>query len=98
MEYFYKNTLWVIFPCLYNVFPFVIEKALNYNSNILSSDLKSMKNILENKVEYFKPNNIINIYDKIIKLKIKNNNYKKIFEENNIDNSYNSLKKLIESL
>lgn len=97
-SYFYENTLWVIFPFLYNVFPFEMERALNYNSNILSSNLKSIKNFFWDDIQYFNPNNISSIYEKVIKIKKKKNNYKDIFEKNKIDNTYNSLKKLIESL
>lgn len=97
-DFFYKETLWVIFPSLYSVFPFHITKALNYNSNILSSNLNSIKNIIWNQITYFNPNNISDIYKKIIWLKKQNNDYSNIFEENNINNTYKDLKNIIESV
>jgi hypothetical protein len=97
-DFLYENTLWVIFPFLYNIFPFEMEKALNYNSNILASDLQPINSILWKKVIYFNPNNISDIYNKIIKLEISKNNYEEIFENNKIDKTYEGLRKVIESL
>ena len=94
-DYFYKNSLWIIFPHLYNVFPFSLTKALNYKINILCSNLKNLKNIFWDKVEYFNPNNTSDIYKKIINLDKKNNNYSEIFEKNNIENSLEDLKNII---
>ena len=97
-DYFYKNSMWIILPHLYNVFPFSLTKALNYNINILSSDLKNLKNILWEKIEYFNPNNIEDIYNKLIKINKNDNNYSAIFEKNNISNSIEDLKKIIKEV
>jgi len=97
-EYFYKNSLWILLPDLYNVFPFSLNKALNYWINIIASNLKNLKNILWEKVIYMNSNNIENIYDTLIKVKQKNNNYSSIFEKNNIKNSIEDLKNIIKNV
>ena len=97
-KYFYKNTLWIIIPHLYNVFPFSINDALNNNTNILCSNLNNFKNIFWDKVKYFNPNNTNDIYEKIISIKKKNNNYSEIFEKNNIKESLENLSKIIKEL
>lgn len=94
-NYFYKNTLWVIFPFLYNVFPFYMDKALNYNSTIYSSDLEPIKKIMWNNVIYFNANNTLDIYKKITNNLKSINNYSEIFEVNNNENTYNKLSKII---
>ena len=94
-NYFYKNTLWVIYPHLYSIFPFSLDKALNSNSNIIASDLKTTKNIFKDKIDYFNPNNYLDIYEKIIKLEKKENNYNEIFVRYNINKTLEDLKKII---
>ncbi len=97
-DYFYKNSNWIILPHLYNVFPFSLSKALNYNINIFSSDLKNLKNILWEKIKYFNPNNLEDIYNKLIQINRQNNNYLEIFDNNNISNSIEDLKKIIKEV
>ncbi len=97
-RYFYKNTFWVIYPFLYAIFPFEMQTALKYNSNILASQLKSIKDIFWNKIKYFNPNNTSSIYEQIINMKKNPKNYKDIINKYKIDDSYEFLKKLIESI
>lgn len=97
-DYFYKNSLWLILPFLYNIFPFSANEALNHNTNIIASNLKNIKNIFWDKIEYFNETNTEDIYQKIINLKHKKNNYSEIFIENNIEKTTTDLKKIIESV
>ena len=97
-DYFYKNALWIIISHLYSVFPFSLNDALNNDTNILCSNLNNFKNILLNKVEYFNPNNTDDIYQKIISLKKKNNNYSDIFDKNNIKQAIQDLSEIIKDL
>jgi len=94
-EYFYKNSLWIILPDLYNVFPFSLNKALNYWINILASNINTLKKIFWNKIEFFNPNNFLDIYEKIINTKKQNNKYSTIFEKYNKEKSLEDLKNII---
>jgi len=97
-EYFYTNTLWILYPALYNVFPFSLNDALNYKTNILISDLKNIKKILWDNAIYFDPINIDDIYEKIINLTKNTLDYNEIFEKNSIEKSSNKLIKIIDSI
>ncbi len=90
-DYFYKNSLAIIFPHLYNVFPFSLTKALNYNTSIVSSNLDNMKIIFWDKIDYFNPNNIEDMYNTLIKIKKKTNDFSVIFKKNNIQKSLKDL-------
>ncbi len=94
-EFFYKNTLWIILPHLYNIFPFSLTEALKYKINILASNLNNLKNIFWYKIIYFNPNNTNDIYKKIISLKRKENNYNEIYKNNNISKTIEDLIKIV---
>ncbi len=94
-KYFYKNSLGVIYPVLYSIFPFFMEKSLNYNCNILSSNLKTIKDIFWDNIGYFNPNISDTILKSITKLKKKKNNYSKILEREWFDKSCETLIELI---
>ena len=93
---FYKNTLWVIFPSFYEPFPFRLTEPLYHNTKILSSDLKNIKAIFWENINYFSPisinsifeqvNNILEEWEKVV-------NYEKIKENYNKENT---IKQLIE--
>jgi len=98
IELFYKNSLWVIIPTFYEPFPFRLNNAIYYNSNIISSDLKSIKNIFWDKIKYFSPiytNSIYNIIlDTIENKKIKID-YSVILKKYNKENTVDKLLELI---
>jgi hypothetical protein len=68
---FYKNAIWTIFPSFYEPFPFRLTEPLYFNIPIIASDLKNIKNIFGNSINYFSPISTNDIYEKI-KLLIKN--------------------------
>ncbi len=91
----YKQSLWTIFPSFYEPFPFRLTEAVYLNSPILTSDLKNIKNIFKNSVNYFSPISINSIYENT--LKFINNNKNKI-DYSEVKNKYtkeNTIKKLI---
>jgi len=80
----YKQSIWVIFPSLYETFPFCLSDAIEYSVPILTSNIKSLEKIFWNSVKYFSPiskvdmikqiNNYIKNSDKIANYsELKNN-------------------------
>lgn len=96
---FYNESIAVIFPSLYEPFPFRLSEPLHFNSPIIASDLKNIKNIFWESIWYFSAISVNNIYENIknyLKLddKEKNKhiiNYAKIKEIYNINNTINQL-------
>ena len=76
----YKQSIWVIFPSLYETFPFCLSDAIRYNTKIIISNLKSLKNIFWDSVEYFSPISKIDMIKKINNY-IKNKNYSANYSE-----------------
>ena len=64
---FYKESMWVIFPSLYEPFPFRLSEPLHFNTPIISSDLKNIHNIFWNSLKYFSAISVNNIYENIKK-------------------------------
>lgn len=64
-QFFYKNALWVIFPSFYEPFPFKLNEALYFNTPIISSDLKNIKDIFWESIQYFSPISVNSIYSSI---------------------------------
>lgn len=97
---FYENSLWVIFPSLYESFPFSMEEAINFNSKIIASNIKNIKEIFWEKINYLNPTNTYDMYEKLINLsKSKNKtNYKEIFEEYSLTDTAKSLIKIIKEV
>lgn len=98
-KYLYKESLWVIFPSFYETFPFRLTEPLFFNTHILSSNLKKIQSIFNDKITYFSAISKNNIYE-TIKLFLKNGKKKKAnYDE--IKTKYvieNSVKQLIEIL
>jgi len=100
---FYDESFWVIFPSFYEPFPFRLSEPLHFNSPIIASDLKNIKNIFWDSLKYFSAISINNIYEKIHNYLIinkteKNNlekNYKKIKQEYSKENTIVQLLKII---
>lgn len=93
----YKNSLGIIFPPLYESFPFLLEDAINYNTPIISSNLKNIKNVFWDKIEYFNPTNNFDIYEKVIALtkNKKRPDFWDILNKYNISETYKELIKAI---
>lgn len=95
----YKNSIWVIFPSLYEPFPFMLTEPLYFNSPILSSNLKKIENIFWDKINYFSAISINSIYSEIenfLKSKNKKVDYSEIKEKYTIENSTKQLLEIID--
>ncbi len=92
---FFKHSLWVIYPVLYTVFPFMFSNAINYNSQIFSSNLENIKNIFWNKIIYFNQTDTKDIYNKIQKNQQNNIDYTNIIKEYNIQKTTEMLNNII---
>ena len=62
---FYKNSVWVVFPSFYEPFPFRLTEPLYFNKPIIASDLKNIKDIFWDKINYLSAISVNNIYDNI---------------------------------
>ena len=67
----YKKSLFYIFTSYSEVFGFTTLEALSFNIPILVSDTSALKEINGNTAEYFDPDNIIDIKEKLIKFYLK---------------------------
>ncbi len=97
---FYKNSIWTIFPSLYEPFPFKLTEPICFNSPILASDLENIKNIFSGLIDYMSPISSNNIYENLKTFIKKNNkktevNYKDIFNEYSKENSLKQLLEII---
>lgn len=54
-KYFYTQALGVVFPSLYEPFPFELSKAIAYNSPIVASNINSISKIFGDTITYFNP-------------------------------------------
>lgn len=86
---YYEQSIWVIFPSLYESFPFYLNEAVTFNSPIISSNYKSITNIFWDSISYFSP---IFESDMLKKLEdfIENKqevNYKELLENYSLENT-----------
>ena len=83
LKNFYKNSSFYVFTSYSEVFGFTTLEALSFNVPILVSNTSSLKEINENVAEYFDPDDINEIKEKLKKLNsIPKLNEKKIYEYN----------------
>lgn len=96
-ESYYKQSLWLIFPSIYETFPFELNTALTYDIPIISSNLDSIKNILWDNVEYYNalsnPDTSKAIMSFLKKKKIPN--YDEVLNQNSSENYTIELNKII---
>lgn len=97
-KYLYKECLATIFTSFYEPFPFRLADPLFFESHILSSDLKSIKNIFWDKIYYFSPISANSIYENVKKFLDEEKHKSKINYKNILDkyNEENTTKQLIE--
>jgi len=50
---YYNSSIWVIFPSLYESFPFHLNEAVFFNTNIIAWNIKNIKNIFLESISYF---------------------------------------------
>ena len=86
--YIYENALWVIFPSLYESFPFKLSEPLYNNKPLIVSNLDSIKKILWDKAYYFSPistSSIVETLNNFIE------NWKRKIDYSDILKKYNKL-------
>ena len=94
---YYISSLWVIFPSLYESFPFSLNEAIFFNTRIIASNLKNNKDILWNYAYYFSPissSSIIENINKFFANKTKVN-YSEVLNNINPENTVKQLIKII---
>lgn len=64
---YYTQSLWVVYPLLYNIFPFSLSFAVKYNCPILASESEENKEIFGNEIEYFSPTSLQDMTKKMMK-------------------------------
>lgn len=91
----YKNSSWIIFPSFYEPFPFCLQKAVENNTPIIASNIKSIKNIFHENIAYFSPLSINSIFSSLEEFLMKKHTpcYNEINEKYS---STSSVKTLIE--
>jgi len=62
---FYQYAIWSIFPSLYESFPFDLTESISYNSPILASSLKQIKEIMWDSISYLSPVSTIDMIEAI---------------------------------
>lgn len=89
----YQQSLAVIFPSLYESFPFRLSNPMILNIPILASKLHNIENIFEDKIEYFSPISTSSILNTIKNFteKKSSQNYSSILEKNNIQHTTKQL-------
>ncbi len=90
---FFKESSWVLYPVLYSIFPFELSTAMSYNNKIISSNLKNIKNIFNNQINYFNQTSIEDMYKSILNASKKSKfiNYDNIFNKYSIDKTTSML-------
>ncbi|MBW7955079.1 glycosyltransferase [Candidatus Gracilibacteria bacterium] len=95
---YYKQSLGVIYPIVYNNFPITLNNAINYNTPIYISDGEENKEIFGDLVTYFSPISVSSMI-KNFPLFLENsksfNGYDKIKNRYNIKNFFDNLTSLI---
>lgn len=66
---YYTKALWVILPSLYESFPFSLSNAVLYNKKIITSNIKALKELFWETVEYFNPLSINQLSEKLLWIK-----------------------------
>lgn len=95
---FYKNSMWVIFPSLYEPFPFKLTSAVYFDTKIIASNIKSIKNIFWEKIKYFSPLSVNSMFENLrrfISEDKKDIDYSEINKNFNVENTTNKLIEII---
>lgn len=95
---YYKQSVWLVYPNIYETFPFELNNALIYNTPMIVSDLESIREVTLWELEYF---NSLSNMDTLEALKTflkkkKIPNYKKILDYNSSEIYTKQLLELIE--
>lgn len=100
LENYYNNSLWVIYPSLYDTFPNDLSNAVFYETPIIASEKNEIKNIFWNNISYLNPLSINDMKEKIKEFikKEKKVDYKKIKENYNKNEFITNLLKVINNI
>ncbi len=79
--FYYRQSKWVIFPSIYESFPFTLKKAIKYWTPILASDLWTTQHFIGKEIDYFNPKSTHDMEEAIKKFlrKRKTPDYNTIF-------------------
>jgi glycosyltransferase involved in cell wall biosynthesis len=88
LYFYYFESAWIVYPSLYESFPFELNDAIYFSKNIVLSNIENLKNIFSDKVTYFHPMSINEIKNEILKLKDNKNipDYSGILEKYSVEN------------
>lgn len=83
---YFENSIWAIFPSLYETFSFCLWEVISFNTPIIASNIKNIKDIFSDKAYYFSAiskSNILENLKKFIasKKKVNYENIKKIYSK-----------------
>lgn len=95
---YYKESLGVIYPIIYDNFPMTLHHALNYNTPILASDNTETRNIFGESITYFSPISVSSMVKNIttfLDAGKKVPNYESVKNKYNISDFYNNLISII---
>ncbi|MDD4151968.1 MAG: glycosyltransferase [Candidatus Gracilibacteria bacterium] len=97
LYFYYFESIGVIYPSLYESFPFELSDAINFEKPIIASKIDNIKSVFGDLIEYFLPMSIGEIKNNILNLKNKDskNNYNEIIKKYNPTNFINNLIKEI---
>ena len=87
--FYYRWSKWVIFPSIYESFPFSLKKAVKYWSPILASDIKSIRLFMWDSIDYFNPKSTHDMEDAIRKFikSRKKRDYTEVFTKLTLPNT-----------
>ena len=97
---YYKNSLWVIFPSLYETFPFKLSDAIFFSKPIIASNNSNIKDVFKETIKYFSPISVSDMkknIEEFLKKKFKPN-YNSLLEKYNSKKSANKLIEIINKL
>ncbi len=95
----YSGCSLFVFPSLYEGFGYPPLEAVACGANVLSSNSSSLPEILDNMVDYFNPEDLFELKEKMIKLLSKKSEKKDIeLSKFNIDNFLYKVKEILNSL
>lgn len=95
---YYKQSIWVIYPVLYDDFPISLSSWINYNCPIIASQTEELNKIFENSISYFSWNSSSDMSKKIkqfIKKPVEEVDYSNIIKKYNTKKFINNLFDLI---
>jgi glycosyltransferase involved in cell wall biosynthesis len=89
----YQQALGVVFPSLYESFPFRLSNPLLLNTPILASKLQNIEHVFGDTITYFSPISTSSILEAVkgFYQKPTQPNYSEIVKKNNIDNTCKQL-------